>query len=103
MTQQYWYCAECFSQNRANANRCYRCQLPRAQAAEAPGNGPAYRAAGTGPTDGTVLTPGVDEEHRRAARAVMDATLPAERIPLRATKLRAGRLCSAWSNRGSTT
>jgi hypothetical protein len=81
MTQQYWYCPECFSQNRANANHCYKCQFPRARAAEAAGTGPTYGSAGTGPTygsagtgheAGTVLTPGVDEEHRQAARAVMD-------------------------------
>ena len=86
---EYWYCPECFSQNRANASHCYKCQLPRARAVEAAGTGPTYQAAGTGPADqavvtgpayqaigtgpaeGTILTPGIDEEHRLAARAVM--------------------------------
>ena len=60
--QEFWFCSQCSSMNRSDSKRCYKC-----------------RAAKEGSTlatvaernKGVVLTPGLDEEHREIAWALM--------------------------------
>lgn len=60
--QEFWFCAGCRSMNRASDKLCYKCRAPKEQAtlatvAERP--------------QGVVLTPGLDDEHREVAWALM--------------------------------
>ena len=60
--QEFWFCASCKSMNRAGSNRCYKCRAVKEQATLA-------TVAERGP--GVVLTPGLDDEHREIAWALM--------------------------------
>jgi hypothetical protein len=60
--QEYWFCESCKSMNKANARTCYRCRAPRETAA---------MATVTERARGTVLTPGLDENDRQIAWALM--------------------------------
>jgi hypothetical protein len=59
--QGYWFCDACKSMNRAGASVCYRCRRPPTAASITS----VRRQAGT------VLTPGLDEEHRSVAWTLM--------------------------------
>jgi hypothetical protein len=60
--QEYWFCAGCKSMNRANDKVCYKCRAPREQ---------ATLLTVAERQQGVVLTPGLDEEHRQVAWALM--------------------------------
>ncbi|HEX7612116.1 MAG TPA: hypothetical protein VF371_05015 [Candidatus Limnocylindrales bacterium] len=60
--QESWFCAQCKSMNRANAEQCYKCRAPKAG---------ATLATVAGRSHGVVLTPGLDEEHREVAWTLM--------------------------------
>jgi hypothetical protein len=60
--QEFWFCAGCKSMNRASDKVCYKCRAPKEQATLAT---VAHRQ------EGVVLTPGLDEEHREVAWALM--------------------------------
>jgi len=60
--QEYWFCDRCKSMNRANAAKCYHCQTPKA--------GNVFHTL-VERQAGTVLTPGLDEEHRAVAWTLM--------------------------------
>jgi hypothetical protein len=60
--QESWFCAYCKSMNRAGASHCYRCHASRAQ---------ATMASVTERNPATVLTPGLDDEHREVAWELM--------------------------------
>ena len=62
--QQHWYCDECFSMNRANAGRCYKCHSPRSQMAT---------SVATERQAGALVTPALDEEDRKTAASLMAA------------------------------
>ncbi len=60
--QEYWFCSRCKSMNRAAASSCYSCRAPRE----------AFTLARhVERTEGPVLTPGLDEEHRAVAWTLM--------------------------------
>lgn len=61
---EFWFCSECNSMNRSDAKRCYKCRAVREQSTLA-----TVGERG----DGVVLTPGLDEEHREVAWALMSA------------------------------
>jgi hypothetical protein len=60
--QEFWFCSECRSMNRADARRCYKCRALKEQ---------STLATVAERNDGVVLTPGLDEEHREVAWALM--------------------------------
>ncbi|HEX7490131.1 MAG TPA: hypothetical protein VF337_00315 [Candidatus Limnocylindrales bacterium] len=60
--QEFWFCASCKSMNRGTTAKCYRCNAQREQTTLAT---VAERSAGV------VLTPGLDEDHREIAWALM--------------------------------
>jgi hypothetical protein len=60
--QEFWFCANCKSMNRIDSEHCYKCRAPRARATLA--------TAGVR-KEGVVLTPGLDEDHRQVAWALM--------------------------------
>jgi hypothetical protein len=60
--QSSWFCERCKSMNRGSVSVCYKCHRPRSAAAI---------VARTERTRGVVLTPGLDEGHRRVAWALM--------------------------------
>jgi hypothetical protein len=60
--QEFWFCSACKSMNRGITTRCYRCNAQREQTTLAT---VAERPAGV------VLTPGLDDEHREVASALM--------------------------------
>ena len=60
--QEYWFCAQCKSMNRAGAPRCYKCRAPKAE---------ATLATVVQRQEGVALTPGLDEEHRGLAWTLM--------------------------------
>lgn len=60
--QESWFCAQCKSMNRANAQQCYKCRALKAG---------ATLATIAGRQHGVVLTPGLDEEHREVAWTLM--------------------------------
>jgi hypothetical protein len=62
--QEFWFCSACSSMNRGDTARCYKCHALKAQATLA-------TVAERQP--GVVLTPGLDEEHREIAWALMSA------------------------------
>jgi hypothetical protein len=60
--QEFWFCAGCKSMNRASDKLCYKCRAPKEQATLVT---VAQRQ------QGVVLTPGLDDEHREVAWALM--------------------------------
>jgi len=62
--QEFWFCAGCKSMNRADVTRCYKCRAPKAQ---------ATMAITRERAPGAVLTPGLDEDHRRIAWTLMQS------------------------------
>lgn len=60
--QEFWFCSECKSMNRADARRCYKCRALKEQ---------STLATFAERNDGVVLTPGLDEEHREVAWTLM--------------------------------
>jgi hypothetical protein len=62
--QEFWFCEACKSMNRGDADRCYKCRAPRVTSTMAT---VAQRQ------HGVVLTPGLDEDHREIAWALMSS------------------------------
>jgi hypothetical protein len=60
--QEFWFCSSCKSMNRADSNRCYKCRAVKEQATLA-------TVAERSP--GVVLTPGLDDDNREIAWALM--------------------------------
>lgn len=60
--QEFWFCSNCKSMNRAGSTRCYKCHAAKEQATLAT---VAERSTGV------VLTPGLDEDHREVAWTLM--------------------------------
>ena len=60
--QEFWFCSQCMSMNRASSRQCYKCRAPRQT---------ATLATVSNRQEGVVLTPGLDEEHRDVAWALM--------------------------------
>ena len=59
--QEFWFCEACKSMNRASVQQCYRCHAPKS----------VFTMATVQQRVGAVLTPGLDEEHREVAWALM--------------------------------
>jgi hypothetical protein len=60
--QEYWFCEACKSMNRASAQQCYRCRAPKQT---------STMATVQERQPGTVLSPGLDEQDRQLAWALM--------------------------------
>jgi hypothetical protein len=61
--QEFWFCADCKSMNRANAKQCYHCHAARTQE--------NTLATAVLSQSRAVLTPGLDDEHRELAWELM--------------------------------
>jgi hypothetical protein len=62
--QEFWFCSACKSMNRGDATRCYKCRASKEQATLA--------TIAEKPRD-VAFTPGLDDDHRQIARALMSS------------------------------
>jgi hypothetical protein len=60
--QEFWFCSQCSSMNRSDSKRCYKCRAVKEG---------STLATVAERNKGVVLTPGLDEEHREIAWALM--------------------------------